>query len=88
MVQQKGSVAWAGMGRTPGPRPSSRALGSHWLEMELCPLTATVSGSVSRSVAKEEGPASGWPGWLPHPAAFSVSGSIESSQLPAGSQGI
>lgn len=37
---------------------------------ELCTLIATVSGCVPRSVAREEGHASGWPGWLPHPAAF------------------
>lgn len=88
MVQQKRERSLGGRRKAVQPIPSPRALGSHWLETELCPLTATVSGSVSRSVAKEEGPASGWPGWLPHPAAFSVSGSVESSQLPAGSQGI
>lgn len=80
-----GGQGWAGhLAHSPGP-------GHHdhigW-NTEFCTLTATVCGCVLRSVARKEDHASGWPGWLPHPTAFSVPGSIESSQLPAGSQGI
>lgn len=59
MVQQKKELSLAEVGRTSGPLAWSRACAHIGWNTGLRPLTATVSGCVLRSVAKEEGHASG-----------------------------
>lgn len=84
MVQQKRELSLGGGGKD----TQSQALGSHWLEHRT-PLADSNSlwMRVLRSVAGGRSYLR-MARTLPHPVAFWVLGSIESSQLSAGFQGI
>lgn len=78
---RKGSLAWAGVARSPRLLPQRQVLGSHCLEQRLCPLTAK-SGDISAGVWPSEKVMfrAGQAG-----CGLSVLGGSESSQLPSGS---
>lgn len=88
MVQQKMELILAGVGRTSSPCPLAQVLWSHWPEYTTLPTDSDSLGMCLEECGQREEHTLGWPGWLPRTVSFSLPGSHESSQPPAGSQGI
>lgn len=76
MVQQKRELSLGRGGKDIQPTPLSRALRSPWLEHRTLPTDSNSLWMCPTECGQEEEHVSGWPGWLPDPAAFSVPGSI------------